>query len=136
MGLFGALLAMNAYRREELPGRLRFPAAIMTTILASMLIGELWWWSAIDQTAHAGGLLSGGALYWLMVRKRRLSELLPTPSNVTRLGWTVGIAYALRVGVRTRAPRSLASSRGFLTGARCGSPPEQGPPLGTLTERS
>lgn len=42
--------------------------------------------------------MSGGALYWLMVRKRRLSELLPTPSNVTRLGWAVGIAYALAFG--------------------------------------
>ena len=98
MGLVGALLAMNAYHREELPGRLRFPAAVVTSILAYMLIGEFWWWSAIDHAAHLGGLLSGGALYWLMVRKRRLSELLPTPSNVTRLGWAVGIAYALAFG--------------------------------------
>ena len=95
MGMIGAFLAINVYRREETPSRLRFPATFLGVLLAVMLISELWWWCSYDHEGHAGGLLAGGACYWLMVRGQSLARLLPAPPMVTRLAGAVGIAYLL-----------------------------------------
>jgi len=110
-GLIAAWLLASSVRRPELPGPLRMPPVLIGAILGAILIAEV---SAVrvGHLAHAIGFVTGAAIYWIMVRKHPLSELLPPPARVTRFAWVVGAAYVFALGHVLHAAWLLAHSGG------------------------
>lgn len=108
-GLFGAILMVNATRRDEIPSMLRLPWPVLAALVGCVFASEFSR-DDIDHLAHAGSLVAGALLYRFMVHGRRLSSLpTDTPSGVTRLAWVVAGVYIVAGLHIVRAAVSLGT---------------------------
>jgi membrane associated rhomboid family serine protease len=74
LGLFGFLAVLARVRRDVMPPG--FGRAILADIAVIAAMG-IFGWGYIDNSAHAGGFVSGALLGWLMIPRIRMAGKLP-----------------------------------------------------------
>jgi len=100
LGLFGFLAVLARVRRDVMPPG--FGRAILADISVIAAMG-IFGWGYIDNSAHAGGFISGALLGWLMIPRVRGGRTTPywEPSRPIRIIGDVSLGILLLAALAT-----------------------------------